>query len=147
MSDIQSALAKALNEWEPNAVKPPTTPTSEQAGGVAKGTFEYIRDNPHLTKRSVVQALALAGYNPSSTASLISTMVKQGLVKKTPNGTLHTLVDVFSQLKSAYKPVQKSKTQQNWQGIAALDIEALIGTITIREAITLYAKLAEALGR
>lgn len=162
MNNIKSALTKALDEWEPKVVKPIPIRTAEEAGGVAKGTFEYICDNPHLTKKTVVGALALAGYKPSSTSSLISAMIKQGLVQMSMNGTLTTIAARYSPIKSNYKAAKKKQPIK--QGIAALetqtateppkyilrkalDIDALIDTLTIREAITLHAKLTEALGK
>lgn len=170
MSDIKSALAKALNEWEPKPIgpipmapyKPIPTPTSEEAGGVAKGTFEFILNNPHLTKKTVMKSLALAGYKPASTSSLISAMVKQGMVQLSSNGLLLATVSEYTPVKGTYHKPTKKRAAPAKQGIAALepqpepsryvlrkalDIDALIDTLTIREAITLHAKLSEALGK
>jgi hypothetical protein len=136
--------------------------TAEEAGGVAKGTFEYICDNPHLTKKTVIKTLSLAGYKPASTSSLISAMIKQRLVQMSMNGTLTTVAARYSPIKSNYHPIVKKKPVE--QGIAALetqtaiaqpkyilrkaiDVDALIDTLSLREAVALHAKLSEALGR
>jgi len=156
MNDIKSAMAKALNEWEDKPV------AMHPVVGVAKGTFDYIKSHPGLNKKATIKGLEQRGYKPSSTSSLISAMIKQKRVAIATNGTLVTVVTEHTPLKSSYHAAPKKQPVK--QGIAALetqtateppkyilrkalDVDALIDTLTIREAITLHAKLSEALGK
>lgn len=150
MNNIKAALSKALHEWEENPVA--VHPTV----GVSRATFEYIQNNPGSHKKAVVKGLEQRGYKPSSTSSLISAMLKQKQIREGAEGELFAVATKYRPLKGSYTPVK--------QGIAALetqtateppkyilrkafDIDALIDTLTIREAITLHAKLTEALGK
>jgi hypothetical protein len=124
MTDMQTALIKVIDEWE-NGIAPakptkptkPTTPTKTPSdNGVTLATFKYVKDHPGCTSVSAVEALARMGFKPASTASLISAMVKQNLVRKVKTTKkLYATVDAYVPLKSNYKP-------EPAQGIAALHV-------------------------
>ena len=146
MNDIKAALSKALHEWEekPVAVHPVV--------GVSKATFDFIRNHPGLTKKMVVNGLTQQGYKSSSTSSLISAMLKQKQIREDEDGLLVAIATKYRPLKSTYTPVSKGITALPIKYTAPperkqLDVDVLIDTLTIREAIVLHAKLSEALGR
>jgi hypothetical protein len=92
MTDIQTALTQAINEWEGVAA-----PVS-----VSQATFDYIRDNPGKSKSVVIRELEARGFKPTSTTTLISAMLRQKLVKIDADKRLTTLV-------KSYAPIQANK--------------------------------------
>jgi|GEM_PF-1354509 len=120
MADIQTALSQAINEWEQQGGTQ-NTPAKPAPVGVSQATFDYIKNNPGMSKSAVIRELKELGYKPSSTTTLISAMVRQGLVHITASKRLNAIA-------KSYIPVQagkrlKAKTASPVkQGIAALPI-------------------------
>lgn len=116
MSDIGTALRKALSEWD---TAPPTTVAPAQpepipyfttTNNVCRTTFEYIRDNPGKHRKEVCSALLAQGYKVSSTTTLIGQMVKQYHVRES-QGLLYATSDT-------YVPLKGSKAWAKIQGMA-----------------------------
>lgn len=105
MPDIQSAMQQALNDWanDLTTTQPESTPTMtpSESTGTSRATFNFVRDNPYVTATEAVHALVQQGYNPSSTTSLISQMIKQDLFSRDKDGRLTALVKEYRPLKGA----------------------------------------------
>ena len=172
MAALKDALKSALDGWKSDdmhATPPPastytettykTVPMTTQTTSVSESTFNYIRDNPCITKRDAIRGLTELGFNPSSTTSLISGMIRQGLVNKNYVGELSIAVPKYVPLKVMSKP--KSKREQvritvkgeDINGIAALakppvahSIGNLLDNISVNEARALYLELKTMFG-
>lgn len=161
MPDMKTALEKIIDDWTNDeaslSTKPnqPTQPTTEkqtdmqnattstgrklftETTGTTRATFDYIKRNPYVTTVDAVKGLELMGYNPASTTSLISQMVKQALFSRDKDGRLTALVKEYRPLKSATalrtkaegkraytrreNPVMQPAPSKTPEGIAALN--------------------------
>lgn len=110
----------ALSEWgdedtppmQAQPETPPNTSTKTQfrtTVGVSQASFNYIRDNPYLTTMQAVDDLERKGFKRGSTISLLSQMVRQGLMSKDKDGKLTALVKEFRPLKSTNHMAKISK--------------------------------------
>jgi hypothetical protein len=151
MTDIQSALTQAITEWEQGANATPQT--KQVSVGVSKATFDHIKNNPTKTKSAVIRELEERGYKPSSTTTLISAMVRQGIVHMTESKRLKAVAESYAPLKARKKFAAKAASP-GAQGIAALpitasapvtargfDVDALIDSLTLRQAMVLRKRL------
>jgi len=92
---IETAEArKAMEDW--------TKPVS-----VSEATFNAVRDNPGLTKPKICAVLEQQGYKPASTTSLISAMLRYGIVVE-DNGGLRAIGDTY-RTRVAFNPRLKQK--------------------------------------
>jgi hypothetical protein len=189
MASLNNALKSALDGWKSDdmhATPPPAstytgtthtgttyktvpmyTPTasvSTQTTSVSESTFTYIRDNPRLTRKDAIGCLTALGYNPASTASLISALVRQGLVNQDYAGLLTANVSKYEPIRAIYaakKPVKAPHKQvritvkgEDINGIAALankpdvayNINSLLDNISVNEARALYLQLKSMFG-
>ena len=165
MSDIKTALAQAIDEWE-QGVDAASTPAQTKAPttGVSHATFDYIKRNPGKSIQAVVRELEVQGYKTTSTTTLISAMVRQGLVHKDKHKCLRTTAASYSPVQAAKKPKGKVFKDPKpvtlvQQGIAALqphatpavveaaptikefNVDALIDSLTLRQAMELRKRL------
>jgi hypothetical protein len=107
----------ALNEWGDDDHTPSAPPQTEPntknlfktTVGVSKASFNYIRDNPYLTTMQAVDELERKGFKRGSTVSLLSQMVRQGLLSKDKDGKLTALVKEFRPLKSTNQMAKIAK--------------------------------------
>ena len=150
MPDMKTELNKVINEWENGA---------PSGGTVSQRTFKYIQDNPGGTAKNAIIALETMGLKPSSTTSLISAMVRQGIIRKDESKRLYPIAPAYVPLKQngVKKPKPKAAPKAKApalppapeaQGIAALhippkafDAAALIDTLTLRQALEVRALL------
>jgi hypothetical protein len=190
MADIKTALTTALlqsrvkeipDDWEESdSVMIDTKQTKEKAVttsaatstlSISESTFNYVKDNPYTTKKAAVIALTQAGYNPASTTSLLSQMVRQKQISYDHLGKMTTLVKKYMPLKAPakHKPAQKlvmtytpafngvdidMPKAKDTGGIAALaskpdvayNIKALLDSINVNEARALYLELKSMFG-
>lgn len=93
---------------------------------ISRNTFNAVRDNPGQTRVYIVRLLDKQGYNPKSTASLITQMLRQGMITER-EGRLFAQQPEYTPIKSyatlkARKAQQKHKAPKQVQskGIAAL---------------------------
>ena len=77
MTLLKEKLEAAIAEWEAPKEKKLFTITNN----VTRSTFDIIRDNPGITRKETVDKLTPMGYKSSSTATLISQMIRQRLVR------------------------------------------------------------------
>lgn len=96
MPDIKTALEKALaktaNAWaadddahhqiEPQQEKAVPKQYFQTTNNVTRVTFDFVRDNPGMTRVEVARELAKQGYKPGSVSSLLGQMLKQGMMRE-----------------------------------------------------------------
>lgn len=130
LSKTQAHLSPLPAEWddegdaakiETTTTKPTEQPTMtterkyfQTTNNVTRTTFEYVRDNPGMTRAAAAQALSLQGFKKSSTTSILGQMVKQGLIRES-NGGMYTAVPEYKPLKTSarfYKDVVKKTPPQ-----------------------------------
>jgi len=114
MPDIQTEMQKILQAWEQPEVteQPPKdtamfTPTTQ----TSRTTFELVRDDPGLPKKEYIRKLETMGHKKASTSSLLSQMVRQGMLWADSSGCLRPNA-------KEYTPLKPAKTFAKQQGIA-----------------------------
>lgn len=105
----QAEARKAMANWN----EPMTTITS-----VSEATFNAVRDNPNQTKTQIADLLEKQGYKSQSTTSLISVMLRYGLLVL-ENGVLRAIgnkyksrVEFNPRLKQKLGPKPKTRRLQ-----------------------------------
>lgn len=178
---LQAALAKTATEWaaddeahhklEPKQEQPVTTAKAyfSVTNNVCRSTFDFVRDNPGMTRVEIAKALELKGFKSKSVSSLLGQMLRQELMRE--NGKLlYTTSNEYSPIKSskvmkarAEAPVQRKKvTIVNTRtgevfnprpapaGIAALpaapvakewEPSDVIDKLSVRQALALFKEL------
>lgn len=117
-----ATVAQALDEWEANDAKPaaptlaraPTPiPTIREATTmthpyadctISEQTFNLIRDVPYILMTDALATLTDRGHNIHTTSSLISQMVRQGMVSRDKD-------DKLTALQKKYTPIQSMKSR------------------------------------
>lgn len=179
MPDLQSELAKvneAISSWEaPEPPQPaPKSGYFKPTNNVTRATFEYVRDNPGLTRLRIMDVLDAKGYKRTSTSSLLVQMCKQGMLKD-QNGALFALQKEYSPLKSGKtfaravakaapkaakvaKPKKPKTPVEATPGVEAmlksvqvvetpaLSIESILRSLSVLEARRLYDELKTLFG-
>jgi outer membrane cobalamin receptor len=183
MPDIQSALQAALaqtaNAWAADdeahqQIKPqqesemkPEKVYFSVTNNVCRTTFDFVRDNPGMTRVEIAKELEREGFKSKSVSSLLGQMLRQGLVYA--NGKLlYTNSNEYTPIKSskvlrarAQDPSTRKKvTIVNTRtgevvnpkpaGIAALptapvekpwEPSDVIDKLTVRQALALFKEL------
>jgi len=178
MPDLRTALATALikskekqmntqvneliKQWNDEPIANPFK-HGRITSNTSRATFNAIRDNPHRTTKELRDILHTQGYNEASVSTLVTQMVRCGMIMRTANGAIYTSLKEYRPIKKVNKPVKrkpqkKAPTQNVASGIAAiprsiplapvtptvsntLNIDALLATITLKEAVLLVAAL------
>jgi hypothetical protein len=176
---MQTALQKVFAEWEQgvHAKDAPNLTAKGQKGfkptnNVSRATFNYVRDNPGCTRAQATDALSAMGYKISSTASLLSALIRQRQIRTLANGTLHPNLSEYAPLKAASSKKAK-KVKKDSQGMnkdpaplpivhvepapverraqlimhrTADDMDKYIDTLNVRQAKVLMQKLKAIFG-
>ena len=169
MPDIKTALSTALSEWEKDDQQQENqmtyVPHFKVTNNVTRATFEYVKNNPHQSCKTICVALEKRGYKPSSIGSLLTQFVKNGLCARDANNNYTTLVNEYSPIKAHKKlkvkqVIQKAKATRG-QGIAALSAQptqrvapivtawgadTIINNIGLKQARALYDELKKIFG-
>ena len=120
MPDIKTALEKALSQtaqaWAADdeahqTIQPPKEqPMTETkvyfsvTNNVCRTTFDFVRDNPGMTRVEIAKELAKQGFNPKSVSSLLGQMLRQELMRE--NGKL-----LYAN-SNEYTPIKSSKVMR-----------------------------------
>lgn len=172
MADIKTALSGILSEWEldnqqqENPVqKAPYVPHFKVTNNVTRATFDYVKNNPHQSCKTICVALEKDGYKPSSIGSLLTQFVKNGLCKRDANNNYtaiaheYTPIKLRKQLKAkqAKQVIEKAKATRG-EGIAALspqpkyvpvtewNVQAVLNDMSIVQARAMYDALKKIFG-
>jgi predicted transcriptional regulator len=169
MADIKTALSGILSEWELDNKQQEKQlkhiPHFKVTNNVTRATFDYVKNNPHQSCKTICAALEKDGYKPSSIGSLLTQFVKNGLCVRDANSNYtaiaheYTPIKVRKQLKAkqAKQVIEKAKATRG-QGIAALspqptpkaipktDIQSILNGLSILQARALYDELKKIFG-
>lgn len=148
MPDLKSEMSKVINSWSNEA------PTKAETGhpittNSTRATFEYVRDNPGVTRDAAVAALEHRGVPKGSSTSLLSVMVTRGNIRKTVDGALFAAQPEYRPLpnpKPKAAPVEVPKAPEPVQINSAWDAETLLNNLSIKQARALYDELRKIFG-
>lgn len=166
MPDIKTALTGILSEWELDNQQQEKQvkhiPHFKVTNNVTRATFDYVKNNPRQSCKTICKALEKQGYKPSSIGSLLTQFVKNGLCVKDANSNYTAIANEYSPVKASKRlktnqVIQKAKTTRG-QGIAALsaqptpkaipktDIQSILNGLSILQARALYDELKKIFG-
>jgi hypothetical protein len=159
MPDIKTALTGILSEWELDSQqqekKMKHVPHFKVSNNVTRATFDFVKNNPHQSCKTICAALEKQGYKPSSIGSLLTQFVKNGLCMRDANSNYTAIANEYTPIKvrkqiKATQVIEKAKTTRG-EGIAALspqpsvktawDVETVINNIGLKQAHALYREL------
>jgi hypothetical protein len=110
--DLQTELSRVINAWdrdespketnqqpkekamqEATIIKQDAAPVVQpqllrETSGVSRVTFNFVRDNPGLTRKQVQDALDVRGFKASSTSSILSLCIRSGYINEDGFGKL-----------------------------------------------------------
>ena len=164
MTDIKTAMSGVLDEWELDNQQQEKQvkhlPHFKVTNNVTRATFDYVKNNPHKSRKTICAALEKEGYKSTSVDSLLTQFVKHGLCVKDANGNYTTIVNEYKPIKvskqlKAAQVIQKAKVTRG-EGIAALspqptvklvwDADTVINNIGLKQAHALYKELGKYFG-
>lgn len=156
MPDLKSELSKVITSWNDDMPKPTPTLTTPTLGrrvtaNSTRITFNYVRDNPGVTRSEAIAGLERLGVGLSSSSSLIAVMVKRGNIRKADDGGLFAMQPEYAPMPvlkprvkkvkaaepvvEAPKLIELSKLSMTW------DAETLLNNLSIKQARMLYDEL------
>jgi hypothetical protein len=119
MTLLKEKLEAAIAEWEAPKEKKLFTITNN----VTRSTFDIIRDNPGITRKETVDKLTPRGYKSSSTATLISQMIRQRLVR-IEGDALYANFPEYVPLRASLRGTPKVKGKVKVKSAAKAKVEA-----------------------
>jgi hypothetical protein len=136
MNTMQTALKQALAGWDTPA-QPPVDTKPERvyyfkpSNRVTEYTFEAVKNNPGKTRKEIVAILDTQGFSQSSTSSLLSMMVKNGLIAQhQTTGHLHALTDTYRPLKKMTKTTKGLKKGPKPKGVVTKEVVRVMQATT-----------------
>jgi hypothetical protein len=138
MPDIKTALTGILSEWELDSQqqenKMKHIPHFKVTNNVTRATFDYVKNNPRQSCKTICKALEKQGYKPTSVGSLLTQFIKNGLCVRDANGNYTAKANEYTPIKASKKlkteqVIQKAKTTRG-EGIAALSAQPTYVTVT-----------------
>lgn len=121
MPDMKTALSKVINEWEKPAAAPAAAPAPapqkdatkpwrfQPTNNITRATFDHIKNNPGLSRVTITQQMTEKGYKATSASTLISQMLRQGLLKTVNGGVFVTQPEYTPLRTSALVAARKAK--------------------------------------
>ena len=95
---------KAMAQWnEPTTPMNPTPTLS-----ICEATFNMVRDNPGLTKSKIVALLEKQGHKPTSTTSMLSIMIRYGIIIQEEDKVLRAIGNKYKP-RTEFNPRLKQK--------------------------------------
>lgn len=144
---IEAAEArKAMAEW---TVRNTPTPMTTKPISLSETTFNMVRDNPGTTKGRVITLLEKDGHKAVSTTSLLSAMLRYGILTQNENKTLYAVGDTYKSRVEFNKQLAKKrkivrmikKDTPEVKPPATNGIDAIIDSLSLHSAIELRNRL------
>lgn len=128
MPDLQSELKKLEHfafddEGSTTDITMTLPQTFKTSNNVSRETFNYIKDNPGVTRTQVAKAMADRGFKKSSAFALSSQFARQGMVRRVDSGLFVTQSD-YTPVKSSKKIKEAKVTKVTAQKVQAAIMEA-----------------------
>jgi len=150
MPDLKSELSKVLNSWEE---QPVTTGGRRVTTNSTRLTFNYVRDNPGVTRAEAVKALLKLGVKESSSTSLITVMLARGNLRMTAGNALFAAQAEYAPMPKPKKPKTAGPVAKTPEPVveavqinSAWDAETLLDNLSIKQARALYDELRKIFG-
>lgn len=108
MPDIKTALQKVITEWEKPADPPapaaaPAKPSGphrfQPTNNVSRAAFDCAKNNQGLRRPELVAKLTAQGYKATSTSTLLTQMIRQGILRVDDNKRVFTNQPEYSPIK------------------------------------------------
>jgi len=179
MPDIRTALQEALSKtaqaWAADdEAHKQTEPQQEKAmtntindgrivNNISRTVFTFVQGNPGINRQDARERLVAQGFKDSSVTSLLSQMVRTGMVRMTENGGLFVTRQEYAPIKPS-KPEAKAKATRKVVHIVrkpriepVAEIEepvpetrpsavAILANMSVGEAFKLYQELHKMFG-
>jgi hypothetical protein len=95
---------KAMAQWnQPTTPMTTTTPVS-----ICEATFNMVRDNPGKIKAQIVALLETQGHKPTSTTSMLSIMIRYGIIIQEEDKVLRAIGNKYKP-RTEFNPRLKQK--------------------------------------
>lgn len=154
MPDLKSEMSKVINQWNDPMPTTNTAPTITYTSGrkittnSTRLTFNYVRDNPGVTRVAATSALKKLGVKPSSSTSLLSIMVARGNIRTAADGGLYVLQDEYAPKPKGLSGKRKRNTPpvpvpqpEAFLTPVEWTVESVIGNLNVRQAMAVYSEL------
>lgn len=166
MPDIKTALTGILSEWELDNQQQEKQvkhiPHFKVTNNVTRATFDFVKNNPRQSCKTICKALEKEGYKPSSIGSLLTQFVKNGLCMRDVNSNYTAIANEYTPIKlnkhtKTKQVIQKAKATRG-EGIAALspqpkyipvndwNVQAVLDNMSIMQARAVYDALKKIFG-
>lgn len=155
MPDLKSELSKVITSWNEEPAGTAAATTTETGHKITtnatRTTFNYVRDNPGVTREAAVAALASRGVKQGSSTSLLSVMIARGNLRMTAEGALFAAQPEYKPLpkpkvETPAPKVEAPKPPEPVQINAAWDADTLLNNLSIKQARSLYDELRKIFG-
>ena len=139
MADMKSELKKVINAWED---KPETDDATDNTipevpqveiksnASVSQTVFDYVRDNPNVSRKHIAVVLSQRGYLETTVTALVSQFIRQKLfvfgVGKGLIVTRKTYTPMYHRDNKPAKPAAVAVAVAPPQGLAAIVHQPLI---------------------
>ena len=185
MADMKSELKKVINAWEDKPETDDATdntiPEVPQVGiksnaSVSRTVFDYVRDNPNVSRKHIAVVLSQRGYLETTVTALVSQFIRQKLfvfgVGKGLIVTRKTYTPMYHKDNKPAKPAAVATPQglaaivhqplitrapETWAPLAAeawtavtteaWTVESVVDKLNIRQARAVYNELRALLGK
>jgi hypothetical protein len=179
MADMKSELTKVISAWEDkhetddatdNTTPEVTQVETKSNASVSQTVFDYVRDNPNVSRKHIAVVLSQRGYLETTVTALVSQFIRQKLfvfgVGKGLIVTRKTYTPMYHRDTKAAKPAAAVATPQGlaaivhqplitrapetWAPLAPTvsewTVESVVDKLNIRQARAVYQELRTLLG-
>jgi hypothetical protein len=147
MPDLKSEMSKVLNLWGSPEANPQEAPVPVPKVNATQLTFNYVRDNPGLSRQEVAAATHGMGVPKSSASSLITQLLRNENLRES-NGLLYVNQLMYSPRKPVLPPKRQMRTTRAVSAPSepvAVSMEwsvaAVLDSLNIRQARAVYDEL------
>jgi len=156
MPDLKSEMSKVLDEWnKPESTTMNKKPHAAVTNNITRVLFDYVAANPGISRRDVVNRMCDAGFKTNSTSSMVGQLLNKGNLQQREGGLFTTQSEykVIRPVKTAptkAAPVKaapvKIEPKDEPQVSSTWDVEAVLNTLSIKQARALYDELKKIFG-
>lgn len=175
MADMKSELTKVISAWEDkpetddatdNTIPEVPQMSTKTNASVSQTVFDYVRDNPNVSRKHVANVLSQRGYLETTVTALVSQFIRQKLfvfgVGKGLIVTRKTYTPMYHKDNKPAKPaapqgiasiqVPEPAPRPQWippppETVSAWTVESVVDKLNIRQARAVYNELRALLGK
>lgn len=175
MADMKSELTKVISAWEDkpetddatdNTIPEVPQMSTKTNASVSQTVFDFVRDNPNVSRKHVANVLSQRGYLETTVTALVSQFIRQKLfvfgVGKGLIVTRKTYTPMYHKDNKPAKPaapqgiasiqVPEPAPRPQWtppppETVSAWTVESVVDKLNIRQARAVYNELRALLGK